>query len=142
LAQNLHAALLENVGMSNLEIEIIGDPVFLVQSGPATKTNKEFPRLNKTGEVDARSSDIYVQVIFRNPIDIQNLENGGQMEFGDIASFSGYYKVLKVTSRFSGGQFTQKLNMVRMPSQTFDSKSFALTTSAKLETAPNPDDQA
>ena len=140
LAQNLHSALLENVGMSNLEIEIIGDPVYLVQSGPITKQNKSFLRLTTTGEVDIKSSDIYVEMIFRNPIDIQDLEKGGQMKFGEIASFSGFYKVLRVTSKFSGGQFTQKLNMIRMPSQKFDSKSTTPSDVIKISQVPNQED--
>jgi hypothetical protein len=65
------------------------------------------------------SGEIYVQLLFRTPTDID--ETTGLMKFDPNykhSVFSGLYKVLTVTSHFSNGQFTQDLEMVRLPRQT------------------------
>ena len=134
LAQNLHYAILENVGMATLELEIVGDPVYLVQSGIGnirTRANSQHKNLTDVGTVDHQVGDVFVIVNFRNPKDIQPLEKGGTMEINEVASFSGFYKVLTVNSTFRGGQFTQKLHLLRMPSQKTDSNQTAPKEAAK-----------
>jgi hypothetical protein len=70
-----------------------------------------------TGDLDFQSSDVYVEVIFRNPKDIKK---DGYMEINESTSFSGLYRVNTVVSKFNGGMFTQRLSMTRMPAQPSD----------------------
>lgn len=137
LAQNLHYAILENIGMATLELEIIGDPIYLVQSGIGnirSQENGQYPGLTDTGSHNHQVGDMYVIVNFRNPKDIKPLIQGGTMEFGEVTSFSGFYKVLTATSKFSNGAFTQRLSMLRMPAQSTDSKQAAVEISAVIDT--------
>jgi hypothetical protein len=137
LAQNLHYAILENVGMATLELEIVGDPVYLVQSGIGnirTKANSQHKNLTDVGTIDHQVADVFVIVNFKNPKDIQPLNKGGTMEMNKVASFSGFYKVLTVNSSFKGGQFTQKLHLLRMPSQSTDSNQTTEEIAATYDT--------
>ena len=61
---------------------------------------------------------IYTQVLFRTPTDID--ETTGLMKFDPNykhSVFSGLYQVIKVVSHFSNGQFTQDVEMIRLPRQ-------------------------
>jgi hypothetical protein len=67
------------------------------------------------------SEQVFVQVNFQNAVDINDnkgivnkqelLRNGRRTD----GSFTGVYKVQKVISEFNRGQFTQTLDLIRMP---------------------------
>jgi hypothetical protein len=62
--------------------------------------------------------EIYVSLTFRTPVDVD--ESIGLMNFGakyQTSVFSGLYRVLTVESEFKGGQFTQTLDLIRIPNQ-------------------------
>jgi hypothetical protein len=86
---------------------------------------------------------VYAQVLFRTPIDID--ESTGLMEFAPdykTSLFSGLYQVIQVVSNFRGGQFTQELEMVRLPRQAaFDYTELQNTegTAKKERQEANPD---
>ena len=123
MVKNLHQAIIDNVGMYKLDIEILGDPFYLVQNGIGNlrvPPNLNAPGMTATGDTNFQTTDVHVEINFRNPTDINPAT--GLLEFSDITSFSGIYKVLRVSSKFSGGVFTQRLNMIRMPGQPTDTK--------------------
>ena len=126
LVKNLHEALIENYAMSVIDLEIIGDPYFLVQGGIGnikTVSHPDFRGITLAGDADHTRGDIYVSITFRNPVDIDiEGSNAGMMKFKQESVISGLYRVNTVTSRFSDGVFKQVLNMYRIPGQPTETK--------------------
>jgi hypothetical protein len=114
--------------MLQARIKIIGDPQYIKQDEvfyPPTvtvPTNNTIPtadpRLIANGSLHMDNREVYIQINYRSPSDID--EATGLMKFDsnyNQSVFSGMYKVLKVESTFSGGQFIQTLDAVRLPRQ-------------------------
>ena len=130
MAQGLHMAVLEGVDLLKGEIEILGDPYFLVTGGMATQ-NLELadPYITKNGEAAVTQGDLFVNINFRNPIDINTSgPQAGMMQFDpNLISFSGVYRLLTLKSSFKDqGKFIQTLDIVRVPGQVL-SKEDAVT---------------
>jgi hypothetical protein len=111
--------------MLSVSLKILGDPQFLKQDDcfytPLTTTSipTNDPRLTGNGSLRTDYGEIYVLLTFRTPTDID--ENTGLMKFSQnyrTSVFSGIYKVLTVQSEFRSGQFTQTLNLIRLPNQS------------------------
>ncbi len=122
----------------NIKLQILGDPGFIKQDdvyyNPGSVNEySEFTKLvgsrgsqtvpinPVTGQVYFDMQQIFVQLNFKNAVDIndsigivnkQDLLSNGRSTDG---TFSGIYKVLTVHSEFNRGQFTQTLDLVRMP---------------------------
>lgn len=127
LAINLHEAVINSkVNMLTGEIQIIGDPLYLVTGSMANyrpKLNPDMPSVTVSGEAAHTLGEVLININFSNPIDINPLEDGGMMYFDkNKAPFSGIYKVLKAHSSFKDGQFTQRLEIIRIPGQTDNTK--------------------
>jgi hypothetical protein len=142
------------------DLEILGDPYYIADSGVGNYTNtNSTDRLNLTATraMDYQSSEVDILFKFFTPVDINP---GGTMTFPrDIDNqlevpFSGLYRVASVKSRFSGGKFTQTLHLLRrsnqnqipisadVVTQTFDDGS-TLTTdkvTGAIVATPAPDD--
>jgi hypothetical protein len=136
----------------SVKLKILGDPDYIKQDDvfyrpPLNNTNiakrpTSDPRLlSNGGSLDMDSGGVYVQLLFRTPTDID--ESTGLMKFDSNyqhSVFSGLYQVLTVTSHFSHGQFTQELDMVRMPrQQAYDYATLTQSKSdARSEVANQP----
>lgn len=143
-AKNVHHALLEEVNMINVEMDILGDPYFLLQgamgnivsvSPYVAPDSKTYPGMTTTGDADHQSSDVYIQVNVKSIKDIDSDPTSASygMTLPDtVAQFSGVYRVIQVQSRFNGGVFTQRLQILRINSQPIDTTSvgFAVNQSA------------
>lgn len=112
--------LLNGMDMIRPNIEILGDPYYLTDSGTgnyiAQETDKE--NINADHSMNMKNGDVDIEVIFRTPLDIDN--GTGNYNFGSekiLTQFSGIFRVLSVESRFSKGLFTQTLDCVRRPGQ-------------------------
>lgn len=150
--------------MLNIKLGIIGDPAFIKQDDiyynpGAPDSYKEFsvsgsrgdqkvPINPITGQIIFDAQQVYVRVNVKNAVDINDsigivnqqdvLSNGRRTD----GTFSGIYRVLRVDSQFSRGQFTQTLDLIRMPDalpevpkpalQTTQSGTKSQTNSAKL----------
>jgi hypothetical protein len=120
IARQFQDALINsNVDLVSTTMKIWGDPYYLSDSGMGNYTAREGDSINMTADttMDYQSGQVDIKVNFRTPVDIR--ENG-MYDFGDnvlVDTFSGLYMVNTLTSNFSGGQFTQELNMVRRPNQ-------------------------
>ena len=108
--------------MLNVQLTIIGDPQFIKQDDiyytPAQSVGPDDPRLTPNGSLRTDYSEIYVSLLFKTPIDID--EDTGMMKFNNnyrTSVFSGLFRVLTVESSFKTGQFTQVLNLIRLPYQ-------------------------
>jgi hypothetical protein len=119
MAKNLHQALLSSVDTIEVELEIIGDPLFIVQGGIGNSRPKPWSdaqvSMTKTGEINHMEGDVYVTLEFKSPDDID--PNTGLLVgvAERSVTFSGVYRVFEITSKFSGGSFTQLLKLKRIP---------------------------
>jgi len=126
-AKTWHKAITNPVDMVVLDLEIVGDPFWFVQSGQGNYTAKPHPTikdLNNDGTVNWQSSEVDLLVNFRSPLDINQATGlydfkGTQLSgsSSSVISWSGLYRITLVTSSFKGGVFTQKLQGNRRPLQ-------------------------
>ncbi len=122
LAKGMHNAIVNSKGsMLTGEIEILGDPYYLVTGGignynppPDKKSNRE----TEDGEAAFNYGEVLITIYFRNPQDLDTLEAGGRLRFDpELIPFSGIYRVNKVKSMFKDGIFKQSLEIMRSPGQ-------------------------
>lgn len=120
MAQNLHETILNSVDLIQGTLEILGDPYFLVTGGMGnTDLNLKEPMITTDGQAPTTQGDVYVNINFRNPIDI-NLQTG-LADFGTHPiSFSGVYRVISLKNTFKDGVFTQGLEVIRVPGQILE----------------------
>ena len=141
LAKNLHEAMLNIKGsMIKSEIEILGDPYYLVTGGIGNYRPKmEAPGLTADGEADHNYGQLLIKLNFRNPEDINPLDKGGRMNFGTKkVSFSGVFMVTEVKSSFREGVFKQYLNAIRMFGQIMEDNIKPDNVAEKMTTFANP----
>lgn len=112
----MHQAILDNTSMIKLDLEILGDPYFLVTGGLGNSRPKIIDStITDNGEAPYFIHDVMILVEFRNPEDI---DKSGLIRFDDARiPYNGCYRVSKVNSMFKDGVFTQKLQGVRIPGQ-------------------------
>lgn len=124
VAENFQKAFVDNGSgdLITIDLDILGDPYWMVESGQANHVDGAAPRSQTTdgGEANYTGGEIYIFISFRTPIDTNT--DTGLYEFANEnpSPFSGVYKVLKCDGEFKGGKFTQKLRCVRMPGQPID----------------------
>jgi hypothetical protein len=112
--------------MLNVKLKILGDPDYIKQDdlfyGPeyaaAGAGVAGDDRLLPNGSLHMDNQEIYVQLLYKTPVDFD--ESQGLMEFDSqyvMSVFSGMYKIMKISNTFAHGQFTQELDLVRLPRQ-------------------------
>lgn len=107
--------------MINADMEILGDPYYLVDSSIANYFAPEYKDgINADGTMTYDGSDVYIYVTFRTPTDV--LPEKGLYDFKStaVSPFSGIFKIIKVESSFKDGLFTQNLKLTRMQKQPSD----------------------
>jgi hypothetical protein len=116
--------------MLNLKLNIMGDPDFIKQDdilysiGTAGYTpNQQFVN-GDTGSLVMDRGVILCNVTFHTPSDIDEATGGLSFYRGNknSSSFSGLYQLIKVTSEFRSGKFTQTLEGFRLRNQPGDGK--------------------
>jgi hypothetical protein len=122
LALGLHNAVVNSkANMISGEIEILGDPIYVVTGGIGNANPKPGNSGSQTtdkGEAAHNNGQVLITINFRNPIDIDPLEKGGRLSFDtELVPFSGVYNVTTVKSTFKDGLFKQTLNILRVPGQ-------------------------
>jgi hypothetical protein len=129
--------------MTELSLEILGDPYYITQSGTGNYTSMptQYINLNLDGTANYQSGELDILVKFRTPIDIKQstgvYDFSSQINSTPIMQYSGFYRVWGVTSTFKDGKFTQTLQGTRrilqeskMPenkNQTFSTSNFHIT---------------
>ena len=85
LAKSMHNAIINSKGsMITGEMDILGDPLYLVTGGLGSQVSIPSPRSNRvTTEEEANFNfgEVLITINFKNPIDIDTLENGGRLRF-------------------------------------------------------------
>ena len=107
--------------MINADMEILGDPYYLVDSGISNYFAPEYKEgINADGTMTYDGSDVYIYVTFRTPTDV--LPEKGLYDFKNtaVSPFSGIFKIIKVENMFKDGLFTQNLKLTRMQKQPSD----------------------
>lgn len=126
VAQSFQSAFLKNNGdMINMQVEILGDPYWLVDSGIGNYFAEPGANDQVTGDgtMNYEGSDVYIYITFRTPIDVNDTGYGlynfaaGKMQ---ESPFSGIYKVTFCENKFTDGTFKQNLKCFRMPYQASD----------------------
>lgn len=132
---DLEASLLtlSQADMLHVKLKIMGDPSFIKQDELfwTPKANEQISenlvnaddRLTPDGSLKMDRGEVYVNLTFRTPVDLD--ETTGMMQFTNenilgptqTSLFSGLYRIIKVSNEFRSGMFTQELNLVRLPRQ-------------------------
>lgn len=120
IAKNFQEALLNSqADLITAELEIMGDPYYLADSGMGNFSDKPSSfNLNSNGSMNYQSGEVDIVINFRTPVDY-NPETGFA-DFGSsqkVEGFSGLYQVLTVKNNFRSGKFTQTLDLVRRRTQ-------------------------
>lgn len=142
LVRSMHQGIIDSkAGLVQGDLEIIGDPVYLVTPSPGfrkVKTNDLGNFLNN-GEMNYLNGDAFIRINFKNPVDIND---EGFYEFDeDQAAFGGVYRLTEVRHSFKEGVFRQTLSILRVPGQITKSEKVKPTQlSDKTETRPNRND--
>jgi hypothetical protein len=122
-ARVFHDAITNGLDMVILDMDIVGDPFWIAQSGQGNYTSKptQYKDLNADGTVNYQNGEVDILVNFRTPIDINQgtglYDFGGKNSTAPVIQFSGLYMVQTVTNIFNQGKFTQKLRGTRRPQQ-------------------------
>jgi hypothetical protein len=120
MAKTMHQAVLDNVDQCTAEIDIIGDPYYLVTGGMGNyKPTTNSDGTAGEGEAPYTTSDVMIVLTFRNPIDIDEVT--GEAIFDQkLVPYSGVFRVITVRNEFKDGVFNQRLNLIRLPAQLID----------------------
>jgi hypothetical protein len=115
------AANLMNTGadMISVKLKIIGDPAWIKQDDIFGSGRQQILVQEATGasSISTDPAEVYVRLNFRVPTDIDDVKGVYKFDKMNYSVFSGIYRVLTVTNRFERGQFTQDLELVRIPNQ-------------------------
>jgi hypothetical protein len=102
----------------NLELRIIGDPLFIKQDDlfyPPSVTGT-LDLLTQNGSFIMDRGELYVLVEFNSPQDYD--ESTGLTDLVDndygYSKFSGVYRIISIKNSFSSGKFEQSLSMARV----------------------------
>ena len=115
-----------DVDLVMVDLTIMGDPYYIADSGMGNYNAQEDPatiNLTKDGTIEYQRSEVDVTLNFRTPIDTgETWMTFPGLGTEPVGAFSGVYQVLFVMNKFSGGQFTQELRLMRRPNQETDTK--------------------
>lgn len=105
--------------MISVDLEILGDPYWMVDSGIANyfgKAVKNTSQITDDGTMNYESGNVYIYISFRTPADVNTLT--GLYDFsiaGKESPFGGIYRVISCDNTFADGNWKQKLKCMRMP---------------------------
>jgi hypothetical protein len=107
-----HDSMIYGQDMMNIELEIVGDPYWIANSGKGNYVDNPTNLINvtKDGSVNFVNSEVDVVINFRTPTDINQATGLYELKNTKIVnSFSGLYRVSTIRSYFSKGTFRQVL---------------------------------
>lgn len=137
VARQFHDVITSQADMINLELEILGDPYYIADSGMGNYSAKEtegYENITGDGSINYQNGEVVVSVNFRTPVDI-DLEKGS-WDFRDtepVAQFSGLFRVLNVDNSIIKNKFTQVLHLIRLPGQESTKEDKPITSIASVE---------
>jgi len=105
--------------MLNVKLKIIGDPHFIKQDDlyahPGQSDYDDSKMMINPGSLNMDAAEIFCRINFETPVDMDD-KTGLRRDDPKYktSGFSGFYKILKVDSEFSKGQFVQTLDCIRI----------------------------
>jgi hypothetical protein len=138
-------ALTTSTDLYDLNLEIIGDPYFIQQSGTGNFTAQETEHKNllSDGSMNHQNGEVDIMISFRSPIDINQTTGlyamGAGSKSAPVLALSGLYCINEVVSQFKSGVFKQILTGFRRPQQEklFDDPPDKLFNAKRTEEPPN-----
>lgn len=130
VAKTFHKAFItgSSADMICVDLEILGDPYWMVDSGisnyfakPADTDGKGVSLITEDETMNYEGNDVYIYITFKTPVDVN--ENTGLYDISARQSespFGGIYRVTMCENTFNDGVFKQKLKCFRQPSQEQD----------------------
>lgn len=130
-ARTFHDAITYGNEMAMCEMEIIGDPYYLTGSGMGNYNAPATQYTNLAGDMSMnyQNGEVDIALTFKTPTDfsestgLYNLKGAKALQ-----QFAGIWKVVTVKHKFSGGQFTQILDLTRRPMTPQDNDDIVLST--------------
>ena len=141
IGMNFNENLVNNpVDLVMVDLEIVGDPYYLADSGIGNYNSRpvgSLLNLTTDGTMAYQDSEVDIAINFRTPLDYGP---NGLMEFPGLGTqpvrkFNGLYKVIFVKHSFNGGQFTQKLELIRRRAQDIAADLAAVQNTGAVELA-------
>jgi hypothetical protein len=128
VADAFNTSFTRSMDMTQVKIEIMGDPYFLSDSGICSNyVSGDGPNkmIKNDGAMNWEGSEIFVYITWRNPVEpnLGTTGQGGLYNFPDggrVTPFSGIYKVNDVEHKFSSGTYQITLDLARQPNQDGD----------------------
>jgi hypothetical protein len=137
-ARQFQKAALESKDLMRIQLEIVGDPYYMAESGSIDKSSmplSDNPYISSSGIMTSEVTEIRTYVRFKTPIDVPAM--GSLYEFPSngraYSPFSGLYRIIFVTHMFKDGQFTQVLDMIRDRDQPLSDELKKSITDKNLE---------
>jgi len=117
VARQFNEAIVNSsTNLLSIDLEIMGDPYFITDSGVGNYNSDgtNFINISADNSISYQGSEVDIIINFRTPIDIGDGE-GYQFDGPTMGleSFSGLYQVISVTNIFSGNVFTQQMRCIR-----------------------------
>jgi hypothetical protein len=145
--------------MLNISIKIVGDPTWIKQDdlfisghrffdpgkknagsdGVATDpdyNNRSLNLANNNESLVMDAGEVLCWLQLKNPVDMDENTGTTRAGVGAVSSFTGVYKCITVDSEFTGGKFTQTLDLIRIPDQEQD-KLFASLSDTTVKKSDN-----
>lgn len=130
----------------DINLEIMGDPYYIAQSGLGNYTSQstQFVNLNTDGSINYESGEVDIVINFRTPLDINQTTGlynfGTNTQSAPALRFSGLYCVTNIRNSFENGQFRQQIKAFRRPDQESDIQATAeeLANAAALVDPTDP----
>lgn len=121
VAENFQQAFISgnSADMVVVNLEILGDPYWLVDSGMANyfvAAPDPTSQIMDDGTMNYESGNVFIYITFRTPADVNTLT--GLYDFsiaGKESPFGGIYRINMCENTFSDGKWSQKLKCLRMP---------------------------
>lgn len=128
--------------MQSVDLEIIGDPYYIMCSGTGNYTALPgpVPGIKADGSINFEDGEVDIVINFRTPADIN--QNTGLYTFKSnnqaipLLGFSGLYRVIDIESRFSKGKFTQVISADRRIMQESDTTAAPSQLYSTVKTTP------
>ena len=136
VAMDFNEALVNSpADLLQVDLVIHGDPYFMADSGMGNYSSPSLAgalNLLSNGAMSYETGEVDIILNFRTPLDYGS---NGYMDFPGfgsqpVANFSGLYKVIQVSNKFSNGEYTQELQLIRRRNQENTGDATSESTSA------------
>lgn len=111
--------LTKSADMIAITIDIAGDPYWLPENGFGNYHPPANGTMVAADTVNIEYQDSFIEIIFKNPVDVINSKGLYEMQYGSSPSpFSGVYRVLEIKHNWSNGMYKATLSAIRVAAQS------------------------